>query len=258
MSDALRLAFGTLTAWPVPPPREITPRVAARAMLLAPPAMLPLLAAIALPLWALTALTSYSAPPAVLAALMVTVHVLSTRGMHLDGIADVADGLSASYDRERALEIMKRGDVGPSGVAAVVLALTVQVASLASLVENHALAAAGVAVLASRQTLAWACHRRMPAATPSGLGATVAGTVSTPWLGVSTGALFAVGVAASLVSGIPVVVTVAPALAAIVACLALLARCRARLGGITGDVLGACIEIGLTAALATAALATAM
>lgn len=255
MSDALRLAFGTLTTWKVPPPREITPRAAGRAMLLAPVVMLPLLLLVSLALAGLQVLGSYSAPPAVLASLLVTVHVLSTRGMHLDGIADVADGLSASYDRARALEIMKRSDVGPSGVAAIVLAIALQVTSLAYLAQHGALVAAGVAVLASRATLAWGCHRSVPNATPTGLGATVARSVSTPLLTVSTIALFAVAAAASLLSGTHPVVTNAAVVGAVVANLLLLARCRSRLGGITGDVLGAGIEIGFTAGLVAAALA---
>ncbi len=256
MSDALRMAFGTLTTWKVPPPREITPRVAGRAMLLAPLVMLPLLTVVALPLWLLW-LVGYTPPPAVLAAVLMAVHVLSTRGMHLDGIADTADGLSASYDRTRALEVMKSSDIGPSGVAAIALALAVQITALAHLAANGALLTAGVAVLASRQSLAWSCHRRVPAATPSGLGATVAGSVSTVALGISTLMLFTVGIAASLASGLSVVVTVAPVVAAIAATLVLLARCRSRLGGITGDVLGAGVELSFTAALAAAALAVA-
>lgn len=258
MSDALRLAFGTLTTWRVPPPRVIDSRVAGRAMLLAPLVMLPLLAVIALALWAVAVLIGYSAPPALLAALLVTVHVLSTRALHLDGIADVADGLSASYDRARALEIMKRSDVGPSGVGAIVLALAVQITALAYLADEGALVAAGVALLASRQTLAWGCHRSVPAATPSGLGATVARSVSTPTLTVSTIALFAVAAGASWLSGLPVTVGVAAVVGAVAANLALLARCRSRLGGITGDVLGAGIELGFTASLAAAALVLAV
>ena len=53
--------------------------------------------------------------------------------MHLDGLADVVDGLGAGWDRERALEVMRRGDMGPMGAAAIVLVLLVQAAAVAHL-----------------------------------------------------------------------------------------------------------------------------
>src|SRR5205085_6995031 len=105
---------------------------------------------------------------------------LASRGLHLDGLADTADGLASSYDRERALAVMRRGDVGPAGAATLGLVLLVQVAALADLVSPGGWSAAvvpAVAVVLSRCVLALVCARGVPAARPEGLGATVASSV---------------------------------------------------------------------------------
>ena len=133
------------------------------------------------------------------AAVALAVLVLATRAMHLDGLADTADGLSAGYDRERALEVMRRGDIGPSGVAAVTLVLLVDVAALASLLPSlRGGVLAAVALLSSRQLLAWACARGVPSARADGLGATVAGTVTPPLSAAEHRAVAAVSTGAAL------------------------------------------------------------
>ena len=56
-----------------------------------------------------------------------------TRGLHLDGLADTADGLGSGKPAEDALRIMKQSDIGPFGVITLVFALLAQVAALAEL-----------------------------------------------------------------------------------------------------------------------------
>lgn len=254
--NPLRLAFGLLTAVPVGRLPSVDRRSAGAAMLLAPLTTVPLLALVVLAHGAV----QLGAPPLLAAGLLVTAGALLSRGLHLDGLADTADGLSAGFDAETSLRAMKASDTGPSGVAAVVLALLLQVASLAALLGSaHGAALAALAWLGSRHTLAWACRRGVPAAQPTGLGALVAGTVGRGGLAVAGGlvALVAVGMAAlvqpqefvaQLWQGLVVVA------AGLLAAGAVLRRCRRRLGGVTGDVLGAGVEISLTASLVTAAL----
>lgn len=251
MRDALALAFGTLTAWPVPPPRRVDQQVAGSAILLAPVTQLPLLGLSALGVLGWRALDG---PPSVAAVGLIAMLALSTRAMHLDGLADTADGLTSSYDRERSLAVMRVGDIGPAGVAAVVLVLLIQAASLTALLAGGGVAAsllAIVAVLASRQALSGACSRGVPAADASGLGATVAGSVRrAPLLG-SAIALVSFSLLPALAGAGwwagPIVVLGAWAAAA-----AVVLRAHRRLGGITGDILGAVIEIALATALALA------
>lgn len=71
--------------------------------------------------------------PLIAAALSTVVTVLLTGGFHEDGMADVADGLGGSYNRERALDIMKDSRVGAFGAMALVLVLLVKIALLALL-----------------------------------------------------------------------------------------------------------------------------
>lgn len=220
-------------------------------MLAAPLALLPALVV----LGALGAgLAALGCSPLLTAALLLTGLVLSCRAMHLDGVSDLADGLSASYEASRSLDVMAKGDVGPSGVAAVVLVLLVDVSALAALSERPAaLGLAALAVLVSRHTLAWACAL-LPAARADGLGATVARTVRPGAAGAVTAILLLLSVGVSAAAGAwlwcgPLCVACGLAAAGLV-----LRRAASRLGGITGDVLGASIEVSLAAALAAAAV----
>ena len=71
--------------------------------------------------------------PLVAAVLSTIASVLLTGGFHEDGLADVADGLGGSYNRERALDIMKDSRVGAFGAMALVLAIIGKIALLALL-----------------------------------------------------------------------------------------------------------------------------
>ncbi|MCH8612716.1 adenosylcobinamide-GDP ribazoletransferase [Arsenicicoccus dermatophilus] len=250
--DGLRLAWGTLSAIPVPPPRRVDREVAGAAMTLAPLAALPL--AVAWTAWAWLG-TALALPDLVVGGLAVALLTLMTRAMHLDGLADYADGLSASYDRERALAVMKTGDVGPSGAAAIASCLLVQAACLASLAGSaRGVVLGAVALLLSRHLLAWACVRGVPSARPGGLGDMVAGTVPV-WRAAAVLVLVtalgaagcvAIGAARSWWAVLPC------AAAGLVGGWLVVERAVRRLGGITGDVLGATIEVALTLALVAA------
>ncbi len=230
-----------LTALPVPAVLRVTPGVARGALLLAPVAVLPLGALVGLVCWAggLAGL-----PVLAVAVLGVGVLALGSRALHLDGLSDVADGLAASYDRERSLAVMKGGTAGPAGVVAVVLVLGVQVASLATFVGSvRAAVIAGAAVCASRAALWITCASVVPPARPDGLG--VSFTRRVPVV-VAVAGWIALGAAAALVD--PWRGPLAVGVAAIAVAL-LVTRAVQRFGGVTGDVFGAGIEVALAALL---------
>lgn len=247
--NAFRLLFGTLTILPVRAPTTVDRRVAGWAMTLAPLAGGVLAVLVAGP-WALAVEYDAAARPLLSAALALAALAILTRAMHLDGLADTADGLGSGRRGDEALAIMRKSDIGPFGVVALVLALLVQVAALAECGE-HAPAAFAVALVVSRVVLPILCTSWFPAARADGLGSLVAGSVSP--IRVMLGLLLA----AALVFGV-LVVDGTPRLA--LASLALLAgvalalhACR-RFGGVTGDVYGACVEVAFTTALIAAAL----
>jgi adenosylcobinamide-GDP ribazoletransferase len=235
----LRLAVTLLTAIPVKPARGAggppTRRDAGAAMIWAPVIGL-LLGALAAGVLELAVRAGHTAP-LLAAVLAVAALALLTRGLHLDGLADLADGLGSGQPAGRALDIMKRSDIGPFGVVALVLTLGVQVAALAQAQAlGRGAAALIAAATAGRLAVTWACRRGIPAARPGGLGALVAGTVHPA----VPAALSVAGLAAAFAFKIIVGAAVTAGLAASLALAALAVR---RLGGITGDVLGALVEI---------------
>ena len=130
MRDAWRLALGTFTALRVGPPRHVDADVLGAAMLLAPVAALPAsLTWVGLGLLAGVGVL----PAAVAAALALVAAALLSRALHLDGLADLADGLTSGHDPARSLEVMRRGDTGPAGAGAVVLTLLLDAACLKTL-----------------------------------------------------------------------------------------------------------------------------
>jgi adenosylcobinamide-GDP ribazoletransferase len=245
-SPALRLAVGTLTVLPAGAV-SVDRGTARGAMLLAPLAVLPL-GLLAAALAAAGAVLSW--PGLVVGLVCLSGLALGTRGLHLDGLADTVDGLGTGWDRERALEVMRRGDVGPMGAVALVLVLGVQGAAVGALVHSWASALAlGVLVCCSRAVLVVVCHQGVPAARPSGLGAAVAGSVPP-----AAAAAVQLGVAAVLSllwegRGGVWWAGLLTALATAAAGVLLVGWCVRRLGGVTGDVMGAAVEVALTVLL---------
>jgi len=249
-ADGLRLAVGTFTAIPVPAPRRITRSTARTAMILAPLATLPIAAAAAV-----VGVVGGAAavPNLVTAAVLIGVVALGSRGLHLDGLADTADGLSASYDRAKALEVMRRGNTGPIGAVALVIVLITQIAAAAAILGRPwgALAAGGLICL-SRGSLLISCAAGIGAARPDGLGAAVAGVVPRVVSGVGLVLAAAIACVLLAVTGSPWWLGVVAIVLSGVVALLLVLRCKSRFGGITGDVLGAGIELTLAALLMVA------
>lgn len=199
-----------------------------------------------------------------LAAVLCTVAtVLLTGAFHEDGLADIADGLGGSYDRHRALEIMKDSRVGAFGALALVLAVLTKVAVLA-LLGDSTLTGEDVTRAVVLVWLAHVLSRGAPllliAVLPhvgdaaGSKSKPLADTVSTRslWVGAAW-CLGAMGLAALELDATTLITTLLAVVAALVWMGRLLAR---RLQGFTGDGLGATQQVCEIACYLGAALAT--
>lgn len=176
------------------------------------------------------------------AALAVGLIALLTGGLHLDGLADTADGLGSRRARADALAIMRRSDVGPMGVVALVLILIVQVTALAA-VPDGAAASLVLAEVTGRVAVVVATGSR--AARSGGFGALVAGRTS-PLARTLVVVLLGCAIAVAGFASDGAELAVRGLVAALIGLLAgglLQLVARRRFGGMTGDVFGAIVEV---------------
>jgi adenosylcobinamide-GDP ribazoletransferase len=160
-----------------------------------------------------------------------------TRGLHLDGLADVADGVGGAYEPSRRLAIMKDSRVGAFGVLALIFGIGFKVFSISGLLATHRWSALIVVPALSRCTMVYCTYKIPYARAEGGLGKAFLDHVgrrellwATVWAGTAAVALqrewglFLAGMA----------------LAAAVPC-----RWAAKrwIGGMTGDMLGAVNEV---------------
>ncbi|MCZ2836226.1 adenosylcobinamide-GDP ribazoletransferase [Modestobacter sp. VKM Ac-2985] len=197
--------------------------------------------------------------PLVGAVLAIAVLAALTRGLHLDGLADTADGLGPLRGREKALAVMRAGDVGPFGVVTLVLTLLLQVGCLAHLLTlDGGWLALPVATVAARVAMARTGLPGVPIAQGSSLGQAVAGTVSRGWLAGAALVTAALAAGGALLVGRDGPVAALGLIAAVAAGLgsseALFSRARTRLGGVNGDVMGAMGEVTAAVTLLSAAV----
>jgi adenosylcobinamide-GDP ribazoletransferase len=248
VSRGLQLAVSWLTVLPVGTPVQVDRNIARQALYWAPlvGAGLGLLAA-----GLLTALHALGTPSLLAGLAVVAALGGLTRGIHLDGLADTADGLGCYGESQRALDVMRDGATGPFGVVALVLVLSTQAAALGTLAETGRLIPVVLAMVAGRAAFGWCARMGVPPARPAGLGALVADS-QPPAVPVAWSAILLAGGLVA-VPGRPWQGPLAVGLAAL-AVLALSAHTRRRFGGVTGDVLGATSELTTTIVLAVCAL----
>lgn len=243
------LALSWLTVAPVKGPHEVDRAVAGRAIGAAPVAGVFLGAATTAVAWVAS---TAGASEGIVGFVCIGFLAVATRGMHIDGLADTADGLGCYGSPERAREVMKSGGAGPFGVTALIVVLAMQAVAIGILAEADSWAAIGFAVAFGRVAVVPACRRGLHAAEGSRFGALVADTQGP----VAIGAWSLIAMAASVVC-MPGSLWLGPVTVGVALALAwwFVKHCATRFGGLNGDVLGATTE-GCVALLAVVAACT--
>ncbi|MBK9156996.1 MAG: adenosylcobinamide-GDP ribazoletransferase [Micropruina sp.] len=256
---ALRAAFGLFT-WIPSPPTQVDRALARRAVLALPWVGLFLGAAAG----GVTALVLASgAGPLLAATLGVATVALASGAMHLDGLADTADGLGSRAPAAKALDIMRRSDIGPMGVASLVLVLAIEIAALSSPRVGWALPFVVAAMpLVGRVSAVEATGRWVGPARADGFGALFAAVTQPASYAVTlsgaTTVVACLGAAGAVTVGSPIrgaIVFAGAALASWVLAWAWRRHLVRRLGGITGDCIGSLIEVAQVSFAVVVALA---
>jgi adenosylcobinamide-GDP ribazoletransferase len=185
---------------------------------------------------------SLSFPPALAAICALVAMILATGALHEDGFADFADGL-AGDTKERSLAIMRDHEIGTYGVLALLLSLAMRATAIALIAEPRAVMAALIAADAASRLSAVLIMAALPLARRDGMSA----SVGSPTAGLAAIALGVTFIIAWLL--LPFGVALLLILSAIVSAVVIGRVALIRLGGQTGDVLGASSQISECLAL---------
>ncbi len=189
----------------------------------------------------------HAAPPLLLAAILTTLMTLLTRALHLDGLADMADGIGGGYTPERRLEIMKDSRTGAFGAIALVLALIIKVAALQAIIQNANWTPLLVIPALSRFSMVLMAYRSPYARKEGGLGRAFLENMTIREV------LAAAITASTLMLLLPLKLMPYYAVAFLLGAFLLRQIATKSLGGITGDVLGATNEVSEIVLLSIAA-----
>ncbi len=193
---------------------------------------------------ALAVLLWLGIPAAITAALVLALGIVLTGAMHEDGLADTADGLWGGWDKARRLAIMKDSHIGTYGVIALALALLLRWLGLVAIAGIGGSALALIVIGGLSRASMVGVMAALPHARDTGLSRSV-GRPAPPgaWVAIGLGAGLAV------VTGYWALIVLAALVALACAFIA-----RAKIGGQTGDILGAVqqlTEIALLVAIAS-------
>ncbi|MGH7925683.1 MAG: adenosylcobinamide-GDP ribazoletransferase [Candidatus Binatus sp.] len=240
----LRLAFSFLTIIPVIDRRRASEEAVAASFAWFPIVGLALGGALAAEDWIL----AYVFAQVIRSVLIIVSLTVVTGAVHLDGLADTADALGAGRDRERALDILRDSRVGTFGASAIFFDLTLKILALSTLAGHRRYAALILAPIIARWAMVLVTAR-LPYLRASGSGSTLLGGKNLS-MRASIVAALALVVLLTLGAMRPIALATAVAIAVV---FAMRWFYRRWLGGVTGDLIGACGELVELAVLITMA-----
>ena len=193
--------------------------------------------------------TALGLPPGIAAGLILTASILTTGAMHEDGLADSADGLWGGWDPARRLEIMKDSQIGTYGVLALILSLGLRWVALATLIGTGQFVGAILAAAILSRAPMTALMHFVPRARTDGLSHSV-----------GQPSLYSAEIAAALALLLGLLciglTIISVAIGICIATLVIAKVAKAKIGGQTGDILGATQQV--TEITALAILATSL
>lgn len=190
---------------------------------------------------------SQIAAPAIAAGLAICVYVIATGALHEDGLADCADGLGGAGDRDQALKIMRDSQAGTYGAAALIFSIGLRWVALSALPPLAGLSALLIAGAAARGSIATALAFSNYAR-PAGKAKIVSERIAISDWAITLVVSLLLGALAGGLSGLFC------AAVGIAAAACFLIYFRARIGGYTGDALGAMEQIAEIAILLSLAV----
>lgn len=235
MSSNFRTAISFLTILPIKPPVDLSSDTLARSTTFFPIAGWVIGAFLAVVCWLGTMI---GLPSEIIAVLMVGFGAWLTRGLHLDGVADLFDGLGGSHEPEKRLAIMKDSSIGTFGIVGLAILLLLKVfglAALQSITQYKYLLIASVPACARWAVVCLAYKSSYPRKT--GTGHAFVGNVKRKDLFIGGLTLLPLILFAGF-SGLVIL------LSCQMPAFWLRRKARRAFGGVTGDVLGASCEMG--------------
>jgi adenosylcobinamide-GDP ribazoletransferase len=226
------IALSFLTIFRLPVSGEITPRDLGRCYGCFPIVGL----VVGLVTCSMVVLLQAVIPPLLLAAWACAFMTFATRGFHLDGLADLADGLGGGYTPERRLEIMKDSATGAFGTIALVLAILLKTSAIYSLITAKSWIFLAIVPAVSRFAIVVSAYKSSCART---------GGLAKSSIEYVTGGTVLAAASFAVVFTLLLTPKLAPVFMGAATMCSLLVRALAHrfLGGVTGDVLGAVNEI---------------
>lgn len=225
----LRVAFGLLTTLPVGMPRDWQSGDSGRAGIWFPLVGI----VIGVIVWLVWQMLSPYFPPLVVGVLTLSVWIVLTGGLHLDGLADCCDGLLFSGTRERRLGIMKDPHPGTFGIVGLLLVLYSKAVALSFLMPSS-----GLGIILATTISRWfiLLASLLPLAHSEGMGADFAHGFRRGAIVMT--AIFPLGIAFLIgTQSIPAIITSSVAAAVV------LGLAYKSIGGVSGDVFGMLVEV---------------